>query len=123
MTYQPSVVPHCLISLRFECSLFLSLPFYYSCPLHSLLCSILFLSLSLSLSHTLTFFLPSPLSLLQIGDYLLTLPQQIEPFTSMEDPALVAAMENSHLPYINNNGNYTVLKLILFLLILLLSLL
>ena len=46
-------------------------------------------------------------SLFQIGDYLLTLPQQIEPFTSMDDTALVAAMENSHLPYINNNGDPT----------------
>ena len=38
----------------------------------------------------------------QIGDYLLTLPQQIEPFTSVEDPAFSAAMTNTQLPYITN---------------------
>ena len=40
----------------------------------------------------------------QIGDYLLTLPQQIEPFTSVEDPAFSAAMTNTQLPYTNEKG-------------------
>lgn len=35
----------------------------------------------------------------QIGDYLLTLPQQLEPFTSQETPALTTALKHSHLPF------------------------
>lgn len=35
----------------------------------------------------------------QIGDYLLTLPQQLEPFTSQDNPALMAALQRGKLPY------------------------
>ena len=35
----------------------------------------------------------------QIGDYLLTLPQQLEPFITQENPALEAAMKAGNLPY------------------------
>ena len=40
----------------------------------------------------------------QIGDYLLTLPQQLEPFTSQESPALSAALKQSHLPFPPTDG-------------------
>ena len=36
---------------------------------------------------------------LQIGDYLLTLPQQLEPFTSQDSPALAAALRDGRLPF------------------------
>lgn len=37
----------------------------------------------------------------EIGDYLLTLPQQLEPFTSQDSPSLVAALQRGHLPYMD----------------------
>ena len=40
----------------------------------------------------------------QIGDYLLTLPQQLEPFTSQDSPALTAALKHSHLPFPPTDG-------------------
>ena len=42
----------------------------------------------------------------QIGDYLLTLPQQLEPFTSPDNPALAAALKTGRLPYPDTEGTY-----------------
>ena len=44
---------------------------------------------------------------LQIGDYLLTLPQQLEPFTSQESPALITALKHGHLPFPPTDGTST----------------
>lgn len=35
----------------------------------------------------------------QIGQYVMTLPQQLEPFTSQDNPMLDKAMETGRLPY------------------------
>ena len=40
----------------------------------------------------------------QIGDYLLTLPQQLEPFITQENPALEAAMKAGNLPFPDVQG-------------------
>ena len=40
----------------------------------------------------------------QIGDYLLTLPQQLEPFITQENPALEAAMKAGNLPFPDLQG-------------------
>lgn len=40
----------------------------------------------------------------QIGDYLLTLPQQLEPFITQENPALEAAMKAGNLPFPDQQG-------------------
>ena len=45
------------------------------------------------------FFLLLLLLYVQIGDYLLTLPQQLEPFTSQDSPALAAALRDGRLPF------------------------
>ena len=42
----------------------------------------------------------------QIGDYLLTLPQQLDPFTSQDSPALLAALKAGRLPYPDTEGTY-----------------
>ena len=46
--------------------------------------------------------LPTPkhfFSLLQIGDYLLTLPQQLDPFISSDNAAVMAALKLGQLPH------------------------
>jgi hypothetical protein len=48
----------------------------------------------------------SPLSYItEIGDQLLTLPQQLEPFTLTDNPSLMAAMRLGKLPYTNEGSN------------------
>ncbi len=47
---------------------------------------------------------PSPSPSSQIGDYLLTLPQLLEPFTSQDSPALSAALRDGRLPYPDTEG-------------------
>ena len=42
--------------------------------------------------------------LLQIGDYLLTMPQQLEPFTSQDNPALSHALKHGRLPFLDGQG-------------------
>ena len=41
----------------------------------------------------------------QIGDYLLTMPQQLEPFTSQDNPALNHALQHGRLPFLEGQGN------------------
>ncbi len=43
-------------------------------------------------------------SLLQIGQYVMTLPQQLEPFTTQENPALEKALQVGKLPYPPEEG-------------------
>ena len=43
---------------------------------------------------------PSP----QIGDCLLTMPQQLEPFTSQDNPALSHALKHGRLPFLDGQG-------------------
>ncbi|CAI8022795.1 Conserved oligomeric Golgi complex subunit 7 [Geodia barretti] len=58
-----------------------------------------------ALTDDLPSFTLSPLPYItEIGDYLLTLPQQLEPFTSQESPALSAALKQSHLPFPPTDG-------------------
>ena len=45
----------------------------------------------------------------QIGDYLLTLPQQLEPFITQENPALEVAMKAGNLPFPDLEGLYHLL--------------
>ena len=45
----------------------------------------------------------------QIGDYLLTLPQQLEPFITQENPALEVAMKAGNLPFPDLEGLYELL--------------
>ena len=45
----------------------------------------------------------------QIGDYLLTLPQQLEPFITQENPALEVAMKAGNLPFPDLEGLYDLL--------------
>ncbi|KAL9988225.1 hypothetical protein ACROYT_G002647 [Oculina patagonica] len=53
-----------------------------------------------ALSDELPTFSLSPLGYItHIGDYLLTLPQQLEPFITQENPALEAAMKAGNLPF------------------------
>jgi len=53
-----------------------------------------------ALSDELPTFSFSPLGYItHIGDYLLTLPQQLEPFITQENPALEAAMKAGNLPF------------------------
>lgn len=53
-----------------------------------------------ALSEDLPTFSLSPLGYItHIGDYLLTLPQQLEPFITQENPALEAAMKAGNLPF------------------------
>ena len=40
----------------------------------------------------------------QIGDYLLTLPQQLEPYITQENPGLEAAMKAGNLPFPDLQG-------------------
>ena len=47
--------------------------------------------------------------LYQIGDYLLTLPQQLEPFITQENPALEVAMKAGNLPFPDLEGLYELL--------------
>ena len=41
---------------------------------------------------------------LQIGQYIMTLPQQLEPFTTQENPALEKALQAGRLPYPPEEG-------------------
>ena len=53
----------------------------------------------------LTFYMTeSVFRYLQIGDYLLTLPQQLEPFITQENPALEVAMKTGNLPFPDLQG-------------------
>ena len=45
----------------------------------------------------------------QIGDYLLTLPQQLEPFITQENPTLEVAMKAGNLPFPDLEGWYDLL--------------
>ena len=47
--------------------------------------------------------------LYQIGDYLLTLPPQLEPFITQENPALEVAMKAGNLPFPDLEGLYELL--------------
>ena len=40
----------------------------------------------------------------KIGDYLLTLPQQLEPFITQDNPGLAAAMKAGNLPFPDIQG-------------------
>jgi len=42
--------------------------------------------------------------LLQIGQYLMTLPQHLDPFTVQDSPALTVALRHSKLPYTSDQG-------------------
>ena len=43
--------------------------------------------------------------LLQIGQYLMTLPQHLDPFTVQDSPALTVALRHSKLPYTSEQGS------------------
>ena len=43
--------------------------------------------------------------LLQIGQYLMTLPQNLDPFTVQDSPALTVALRHSKLPYTSEQGS------------------
>ena len=49
---------------------------------------------------------PLPLYCLQIGDYLLTLPQQLEPFMSHDNPALASALKTGKLPALDHGESF-----------------
>ena len=57
------------------------------------MCTPLLVQLDEVFFYSLSFPLP------QIGDYLLTLPQQLEPFTSQDNPALLHALKHGRLPF------------------------
>ena len=40
----------------------------------------------------------------QVGQYLLTLPQQLEPFTLQDNPALIVALKYGKLPHTSQQG-------------------
>ena len=42
---------------------------------------------------------------LQIGQYLMTLPQNLDPFTVQDSPALTVALRHSKLPYTSEQGS------------------
>ena len=41
----------------------------------------------------------------KIGQYLLTLPQNFEPFTMQDSAQLIIALKNGKLPYLEEKGN------------------
>ncbi|RUS78612.1 hypothetical protein EGW08_013618 [Elysia chlorotica] len=41
----------------------------------------------------------------KVGQYLMTLPQHLDPFTLQDSPALVVALKHGRLPYTNHQGN------------------
>jgi hypothetical protein len=40
----------------------------------------------------------------KIGQYLMTLPQQLEPFTMEDNPAIIAALKHGKLPFTDEQG-------------------
>ena len=42
---------------------------------------------------------------LQVGQYLMTLPQQLEPFTMQDNPQVTVALKYGKLPYTTQQGN------------------
>ena len=52
--------------------------------------------------------------LLQIGQYLMTLPQHLDPFTVQDSPALTVALRHSKLPYTSEQGGLVCLPGILY---------
>ncbi|XP_019849814.1 PREDICTED: conserved oligomeric Golgi complex subunit 7-like [Amphimedon queenslandica] len=58
-----------------------------------------------ALTDDLPSFSLSPLTYItEIGDHLLTLPEQLEPFTSQDNPSLAAAMKHGRLPFTEDDG-------------------
>jgi len=45
----------------------------------------------------------------QIGQYLMTLPQQLDPFTLDDNPALAVALKHSKLPYTAEQSQYYII--------------
>lgn len=43
---------------------------------------------------------------LQIGQFLMTLPQHLEPFTLEDNPAVLVALKHGKLPYTDETGEF-----------------
>ena len=40
----------------------------------------------------------------QVGQYMMTLPQHLEPFTMQDNPAVLVALRHGRLPYTDDTG-------------------